>query len=67
MTIDPEDVFVIAVVRESERYVFVFNEATHQECLQKLGRFAINPELSFNWYDAACVALQVRKKLGITK
>jgi hypothetical protein len=57
------DLNVIAIVKDSERYVFVFDdtEQSAQQLLQTLGIFAADKELSFTWYDAAVASQKVRK------
>ena len=48
-----EDINVLALVKGSERYVFLYDDTSRAETLRTLGRYASNPELSFTWYDAA--------------
>lgn len=52
---------VLALVKGKERYVFLFTDENRQEALKTLGRFAINPELSFTWYDAAVLSQKIRQ------
>jgi hypothetical protein len=52
---------VLALVKESERYVFLYDDASPAALLQTLGRFAADPELSFTWYDAAILSQKVRR------
>ena len=54
------DAHVFTLVKGSERYVFIFDEANRAEILQQIGRLAENPELGFTWYDAAVVRQRVR-------
>ena len=42
----------VVVVKEGERYVFRFTNATRKALLIALARHAKNPELSFTWRDA---------------
>ena len=55
-----KDIQVLALVKGEERYLFLYNDATKSEVLRTLGKFASNPELSFNWYDAAVLGQKVR-------
>ena len=55
-----EDVNVIALVKGTERYVFLWTDADRQEVLRTLGRFAENYELSFDWMDVASLTQKVR-------
>lgn len=54
------DVNVIAMVKGGERYVFLFDDASRDEALRTLGRFASDPSLSFSWHDAAVLGEKVR-------
>ena len=56
----PEDVNVVALVKVSERYVFLYDDFSRDEMLKALGRFADEDELSFTWYDAAVLSQKVR-------
>ncbi len=56
-----DDVNVLALVKGTERYVFLFDYASRAETLRCLGRYASNPELSFTWYDAALLSGKVRE------
>ena len=55
------DINVIALVKGSERYVFLYDDESREETLKTLGRFAANPALSFNWYDASVLGQKVRQ------
>ena len=55
------DINVLALVKGSERYVFLYDDASRAETLRVLGRFASNPELSFTWYDAAVLSQKIRQ------
>ena len=58
-----EDVRVIALVKTNgERYVFFWIAENRAEVLRTLGRFAVNPELSFSWYDAALLSQKIRNE-----
>jgi hypothetical protein len=48
--------------RPLERYVFLWDDAYRADLLRTLGRFASNPDLSFNWYDAAKVSQSVQEE-----
>jgi hypothetical protein len=56
-----KDINILALVKESEKYVFLYDDQSRQETLRTLGRFASNPELSFTWYDAAVLSNRLRK------
>ena len=52
---------VVALVKDAERYIFLYDNESVPSLLQTLGRFASSPELSVTWYDAAVLSQKVRK------
>lgn len=56
-----QEINVLALVKGSERYIFLFDDEHRSETLRTLGRFASNPDLSFTWYDAAVLSQKVRQ------
>ncbi len=56
-----QDINVLALVKGTERYVFLYNDENRAETLRTLGRFASNPESSFTWYDAAVLSQKIRQ------
>lgn len=52
---------VLALVKDGERFVFLYDEQSIATLLQTLGRYAADPELSFSWYDAAVLSQKVRR------
>ncbi|MBT4866249.1 MAG: hypothetical protein HON53_14190 [Planctomycetaceae bacterium] len=52
---------VLALVKDSERYVFLYDDDSDAALLQQLGQFASDPDLSFTWYDAAILSQKVRR------
>ncbi|MBB02190.1 MAG: hypothetical protein ACE37I_18725 [Rubinisphaera brasiliensis] len=55
-----QEINVLALVKDDQRYVFLYDEASHDQLLQTLGRYAADPELNFSWYDAAVMSQRVR-------
>ena len=55
------DVNVIALVKGTERYVFLYDDDSRDEAIRAIGRHAANPELNFSWYDAAILGQKVRQ------
>ena len=56
----PQGINVLALVKDGERYVFLYDDHSTSQILQTLGRYAADPELSFSWYDAAVLSQRVR-------
>ncbi len=57
-----QDINVLALVKGSERYVFLYDDSSRAETLRVLGRFASNADLSFTWYDAAVLSQKIRQE-----
>ena len=57
----PQEVNILALVKDGERFVFLFDEESYDELLATLGNYAADPELSFSWYDAAVLSQRVRR------
>jgi hypothetical protein len=55
------DINVIALVKGGERYVFLYDDDSHDQVIRAIGRHAANPDLSFSWYDAAVLGEKVRQ------
>jgi hypothetical protein len=55
-----EDTNVLALVKGTERYVFLYDDKSRGDTLRVLGRYASNPDLSFTWFDAAMLSQKVR-------
>ena len=52
---------VVALVKDAERYIFLYDNESAPALMQTLGRFAGDPKLSFSWYDAAVLSQKVRR------
>lgn len=52
---------VLALLKGSERFVFLYDDESADQLLQTLGKYAADPELNFSWYDAATLSQRVRK------
>jgi hypothetical protein len=61
------DVMVAALRKGIESYVFLYTHKTRAAMLRTFGRFAKDPGLSFNWYDAAVLSQRVRKSAAAEK
>lgn len=56
-----QEVNVLALVKESERFVFLFDDESPDQLFRTLARYAADEDLSFTWYDAAVLSQRVRK------
>lgn len=55
-----QDINVLALVKGEERYVVLYDDARRSDALRLLGRWATDPQLSFDWFDAAALANKIR-------
>ena len=53
---------VLSLVKNEERYVFIYTDENRVELFKVFQRFARNSDLSFNWYDAAVLSQMTRKQ-----
>ena len=53
---------VLALVKGTERFVFLFDDESRSETLKMLARYASSPDLSFTWYDAAVLSQKIRQE-----
>jgi hypothetical protein len=52
---------VLALVKDGERFIFLYDQSSIASLLQTLGKYAADPELNFSWYDAAVLSQKVRR------
>ena len=52
---------VLALVKNSERYIFLYDDESIDYLLQTLGKYASDKDLIFNWYDAAVLSQKVKR------
>ncbi len=55
---------VLALVRDGQRYVFLYDDHSVEQVLAKMAQFAEDSELDFTWYDAAVLSDRVRHLQG---
>ena len=54
-----KDLNVIGLVKKEERYIVLYHDDQSSEALRTIGRWASNPGLSFDWWDAARMSYRV--------
>ena len=52
---------VLALVKDEERFIYLYDEDSTDTLLQTLGQHAADKDLSFTWYDAAVLSQKVRR------
>ena len=50
----------LMVEKDSERYIFLYEELSTSTLFQQLGKHVRNPDLSFNWGDAAILSQEIK-------
>ena len=58
------NVYLLCLIKDNEKYAFIFDKDSRADTLRTLGRYASNPELSFSWNDAAILSNAIRKKFS---
>jgi hypothetical protein len=52
---------VLAIVKENEQYLFIYDDDSEQETIRTFSRFAADEELSFTWMDCAVLSQKLLK------
>jgi hypothetical protein len=58
----PQAFNVLALIKGDERYIFVYDDGSRQSLLEVFQASAADPELSFNWFDAAVLTEKARQQ-----
>jgi hypothetical protein len=53
---------VLALVKGQEHYIFVYDDDSRQSLIDALRDQAADPQLSFNWFDAAVLTQKAREQ-----
>lgn len=54
-------IIVLAKQQPVEQYVFIYSDKNSRDLIRVFAGFAFNPELNFNWYDAAILTRKVQE------
>jgi hypothetical protein len=55
---------VLALIKGQERYVFVYDDASREALIDAFRDSAADPQLAFNWFDAAVLTDKARDQAG---
>ena len=55
-----EAINIIGRIRGSEQYMLIVEDGEWAAALRAIGRWAVNPELVFTWYDAAVMSERIK-------
>jgi hypothetical protein len=53
---------VLALIKGTERYVFVYDDDSRQPLLETFQGLAADPDVSFTWHDAAVLTDKAREQ-----
>jgi hypothetical protein len=59
----PRELNVLALIKGEERYVYVYDDASHLPLLDVFEAHAADEGLSLNWFDAATLAQKAREQV----
>jgi hypothetical protein len=59
-----ETINVLALVKDDNRYIFIFDDDNIDEMLRQFGRFAGDSSLNFTWYDADLMREKARQLIS---
>jgi hypothetical protein len=60
------EINVLALIKGQERYVFVYDDDSRDALLDAFRDTAADPQLSFNWFDAAVMSEKAREQASPT-
>ena len=58
----PTELNVLALIKGTERYVFVYDDASQAELLHAFHDQAADPHLSLTWFDATVLSQKAREQ-----
>ncbi|MSR67687.1 hypothetical protein EXS65_02595 [Candidatus Peribacteria bacterium] len=56
---DAQDLNVVALVKDTEKYIYLYDEESKHDLLQQLEKDTGDQDLHFTWYDAAVLSQKV--------
>ena len=55
---------VLALIKGQERYIFIYDDDSHDPLIEAFRNNAADPRLSFSWFDAAVLTEKARQQAG---
>jgi hypothetical protein len=62
----PSDVNVLALMKGQERFVYVYDDDSHNELIDAIRDHAADPTLSMTWFDATVLTRRAREQVQTT-
>ena len=57
------EVNVLALVKGRERFVYVYDDASHSDLIAALRDHAADPDLSLSWFDATVLTTKAKEQV----
>jgi len=54
---------ILTYIRGAERYILLFDDERQDDALRTLGRWACDPGLAFDWFDAVKLSVRIKEDL----
>ena len=54
----------MCLIKGEETYIFRYNAGCEPEAVVAMGDLAANPNLDFDWFDAAVLCYQMGRRIG---
>jgi hypothetical protein len=61
----PRELNVLALVKGSDRYVFIYDDQSYEALIDAFRDHAADPRLSFTWFDAAVLSEKARQQARV--
>jgi hypothetical protein len=58
---------ILALVKEEQRFVYVYDDDSAEYLLATLEEHAENPGMSLNWYDVSVLSQKVAEQLELNR
>jgi hypothetical protein len=55
---------VLALVKGAERFVFLYDDASHEDLVDALRALAADPDSSLTWFDALVLTKKAREQVA---
>ena len=58
----PDELNVLALIKGTERYIFVYDDDSRAKLIDSIRDLAANPHLSLSWFDASVLTTKAREQ-----
>jgi hypothetical protein len=61
------EVNVLALIKGQDRYVFVYDDESHEQTIDAIRDHAADPELNLSWFDASVLIRKAREQVRVRR